>query len=157
MIDASRLFEFAFSGRAILLVGQNLDPEVSEAFRQRLTKVLSLAPSASIKAGRFGSKSYPPQSGRYPLGSCVYRDERIRKFQHARAPARRAGSDAEAFESQRHDRPAAWLPDSRDRSVSCGAHATGLEHLEDILDAVFPGSGGRGRFIFGGMQHRKVG
>ena len=54
MTDVSRLFEFAFSGRAVLLTGQNLDPEGSEALRQQLIKALSLAPSASIKEA-FGS------------------------------------------------------------------------------------------------------
>jgi hypothetical protein len=56
MTDVSRLFEFAFSGRAVLLTGQNLDPEGSEALRQQLIKALSLAPSASIKEA-FGSTS----------------------------------------------------------------------------------------------------
>src|SRR5271170_2880477 len=42
MTDASRLIQFAFSGRAILLAGQDLDPGTTERLRQALEKKLEL-------------------------------------------------------------------------------------------------------------------
>lgn len=42
MTDASRLFELAFSGRAILLAGQNLEPESGRLLKQALVKDLNL-------------------------------------------------------------------------------------------------------------------
>ena len=46
--DGSRLIQFAFSGRAILLAGQDLDPGTTERLRIALTKALNLAGNVSL-------------------------------------------------------------------------------------------------------------
>lgn len=48
MTDASRLIQFAFTGRAILLAGQDLDPGAAERLRQALEKKLNLGAGAKL-------------------------------------------------------------------------------------------------------------
>lgn len=49
MTDVSRLFEFGFSGRAVLVSGQDLEPGTSRRLRELLLKQLALPPHTSLE------------------------------------------------------------------------------------------------------------
>ena len=48
MTDSSRVFQLAFSGRAILLAGQNLEPESGRLLREALLKDQKLPAETSL-------------------------------------------------------------------------------------------------------------